>query len=404
MKKIAYLCSEYPAVSQTFIFREIESLRRAGYAVTPISVHRQTRLEVMTEAEKEEAANTLVMTRLSLPAILGAHLHMLLRSPAGYLRMTASALALLTKGPKNPFKALAYWVEAGILRHWMHRRKIRHVHEHFAAPTAIVAMLAERYGGVSYSLSVHGPDIFFTQDSDLLAEKVHRAEFVRCISHFCRSQVMRITPPRHWEKLHIVRCGVDPAVYAPRPETTRPVPEILCVGRLVPAKGQHTLLAACARLKAGGIPFRLTMVGDGPDRASLEAYASETGLNGEVRFAGALGQEAVRACYDRADVFVLASFAEGVPVVLMEAMAKEIPVVSTRIAGIPELIDHETNGLLADAGDVGGLVRQMAGLIADPALRRRLGAAGRKKIEQRYHLHRNNRQMAALFQQKGEAS
>jgi len=404
MKNIAYLCSEYPAISQTFIFHEIQSLRRAGFNVTPVSVHRPANLDVMTERERQEAADTLVMTRLRLPAILAAHLRTLLRSPAGYLRMTASALSLLTKGPKSPFKALAYWVEAGILLNWLHRRGISHVHEHFAAPTAIVAMLAKRYGGVSYSLSVHGPDIFFVQDSELLADKVDNAVFTRCISHFCRSQLMRITSPERWPHLHIVRCGVDPVVYDPRSAADNPVPEILCVGRLVPAKGQHVLLAACSLLKARNRSFRLTFVGGGTDRASLEQYAASAGLTEQVRFTGPLGQDGVRNFYDQADLFVLASFAEGVPVVLMEAMAKAIPVISTRIAGIPELIDHEENGLLVDAGDAEDLARQMERLILDVALRGRLGAAGREKITRQYDLHRNNRQMADLFQREGMAS
>lgn len=403
IKHIAYLCSEYPAVSQTFIFREIASLRQAGFQVTPISVHRQSNLDVMTGDERREAENTLVMTSLGLASILAAHLGVLRRSPAGYARMTATALTLVTKGPKHPFKALAYWAEAGILLSWMHQAGIRHVHEHFAAPTAIVAMLAKRYGSVSYSLSVHGPDIFFYQDSELLADKVNGAEFTRCISHFCRSQLMRITPPDRWSRLHIVRCGVDPEVYDPLLETGNAVPEILCVGRLVPAKGQHVLLEACSLLKDRRRSFRLTFVGGGKDRVSLERYAAAAGLNGQVRFTGPLGQDEVRHCYDQADLFVLASFAEGVPVVLMEAMAKTIPVVSTRIAGIPELIDHEENGLLVDAGDAEGLARQMERLILDPALRGRLGAAGREKINRQYHLHRNNRQMADLFQMEGVA-
>lgn len=397
VKRVAYLCSEYPAISQTFIFREIESLRQSGVEVVPISIHPQANLEIMTAAEQREAANTRVMTRLSWASILGAHLLVLLRSPRGYLRMALTALTLLTKGPKSLIKALAYFVEAGILLHWLHQLGVRHIHEHFAAPTAIVAMLAKSYGGISYSLSVHGPDIFFTQDSALLADKVKIADFVRCISHFCRSQLMRITPPTFWKHLHIIRCGIDPLVYEARPEPNNPVPEILCVGRLVPAKGQHILLSACALLKTRGVPFRVTLVGGGEDRSSLEHYAAEAGLRGQVRFTGPLGQDRVREYYNQTDMFVLASFAEGVPVVLMEAMAKGIPVISTRIAGIPELIDHGKNGLLANAGDVEDLACQMEALIKDSTLRSRLGLAGRRTVMLTYHQHQNNLQMADLF-------
>jgi len=397
MKKLAYLCSEYPAVSQTFIFREIASLRESGFDVTPVSVHPQSQLEVMTEAEKQEAERTLVMTRCSVLTILMMHLIILLGSPAGYLRMVFSAFLLVTRGPKSLFKALAYFAEAGILVRWLRKREIRHVHEHFAAPTAFVAMLAAEYGNIEYSLSIHGPDVFFTQEEGMLSEKVLAARFVRCISHFCRSQLMRITEPGHWEKLKIVRCGVDPEVFDERKSPENLVPELLCVGRLVPAKGQQILLEACSLLKADNIPFHLTYVGDGEDRKSLENYTQRNGLHEQVTFAGSQGHDRIQEFYNRADVFVLPSFAEGVPVVLMEAMSKTIPVISTYIAGIPELIVDNETGLLAYAGDVRGLARNLQALLSSQELRRKLGKAGRAKVVRDYHLHRNNLGMAELF-------
>ena len=400
-KPIGYLCSEYPAISHTFIYREIESLRQAGMTVCTASVHRPEKLQVMTPAEQQEAAGTLMVLSQPPLLMLGAHLACLTRNPAGYLHMAAAALKLLKKGPKSPVKAAAYFVEAGIVLQWLHRHGISHVHEHFANPTAIVAMLMKTYGGISYSISVHGPDIFYNIDPLMLQEKVSEAAFVRCISHYCRSQIMRITDPAEWDKLHIVRCGVNPDLYSVRPEPGNSVPNILCVGRLVPAKGQHILLEACDLLKKAGVRFQLTFVGDGPDRNSLEQYTASRGLSGSVTFTGALGQDAVRTIYDRADLFVLASFAEGVPVVLMEAMAKEIPVVSTRITGIPELIDHEHDGLLATPGDVDDLARQIGKLIGDPQLRTTIGKAGREKVVSVYNQHTNNRMMVDLFNQEG---
>ena len=398
---IAYLCSEYPAVSHTFIFREIESLRKAGMSVRTASIHRPANLAIMTPAEQKEAEETLMVLSESLPSIIGAHLHCLLKKPAGYLRMATSALKLMTKGPKSPMKAAAYFAEAGILLQWLHRHQITHIHEHFANPTALVALLMKSYGGVSYSLSIHGPDIFYIVDSAMLQEKVRHAAFIRCISHYCVSQIMRITPTSEWQKLFIVRCGVDPDLYAVRKDPENTLPNILCVGRLVPAKGQHILLEACNLLKQEGVPFQLTIVGEGPDKESLEAYAAAARLGSSVTFTGALGQERVRDYYDKADLFVLASFAEGVPVVLMEAMAKEIPVISTRITGIPELIEHEEDGLLATPGDAEDLARQIDKLLSNPAMRRELGAAGRKKVIALYNQHSNNQGMVNLFHREG---
>jgi len=359
---IAYLCSEYPAISHTFIYREIQSLRKEGLTVHTASIRKPAGLDIMTPDEQKEAHDTLMVLDQSIPAILTAHLRCLAENPAGYLKMAASALRLFHTGPKNPIKAIAYFTEAGILLQWTRKNGITHIHEHFGNPTAIVAMLMKRYGGITYSISVHGPDIFYTVDSAMLQEKIREASFVRCISHYCRSQVMR-----------------------------------LCVGRLVPAKGQHILLEACAILKKQGTAFRLAFVGDGPDRASLEKHARSHGIETQVTFTGALGQDKVREQYDQADIFVLASFAEGVPVVLMEAMAKEIPVISTRITGIPELIDHQHDGLLAVPGDPEDLARQLAALISDPDLRTRLGKAGRQKVIERYNQHKNNQSLSRHF-------
>ncbi|KAA6231771.1 colanic acid biosynthesis glycosyltransferase WcaL [Chlorobium phaeovibrioides] len=396
---IAYLCSEYPAVSHTFIFREIESLRRAGILVHTATIRRTKNLGLMTASEQDEAKRTFAVITEPLPAIFKAHAKSLIRNPAGYMRMAAAALKPAFTGPCKPIKAAAYFIEAGILLEWLHGLSITHVHEHFGNPTAIVAMLMKTYGGISYSISVHGPDIFYQIDSAMLDEKVRHASFVRCISHYCRSQIMRISPSSMWGKHHIVRCGVDPDTWLPRPEPDNEVPQLLCVGRLVPAKGQHILLNACALLKNEGVRFHLTLIGDGPDRTSLEQFSREHGLEGAVTFTGVQGQDKVREWYDMADMFILASFAEGVPVVLMEAMAKEIPVISTRITGIPELIEHGHNGLLATPADTEDLARKIRTLIEDPEMRKRLGREGRKSVERRYNQHINNNKMVDLFKQ-----
>ena len=318
--------------------------------------------------------------------------------------MAGGAIKLLTKGPKSPVKALAYFAEAGILLQWLHSLGISHIHEHFANPTAIVAMLMKIYGGINYSLSVHGPDIFYRVDSALLEEKVQEAAFIRCISHYCLSQIMRISEPAKWDKFHIVRCGVNPDLYSVREEPHNPIPNILCVGRLVPAKGQHILLEACRVLKQEGLQFKVTIIGEGPDSSSLEQFTTINNLKDIVTFTGVLGQNTVRDYYDKADIFVLASFAEGVPVVLMEAMAKEIPVISTRITGIPELIEHEHDGLLATPGDADDLARQIRKLLKNPELRCVFGRAGRKKVISLYNQHINNKQMVNLFHEEGETT
>lgn len=401
---IAYLCSEYPAISHTFIYREIESLRMAGMTVYTASINKPSNIEFMTQPEQEEAGATLMVLDTPVPLMAKAHLHCLVKQPAGYLRMAVEASKLLFKGPKSPLKAAAYFAEAGILLEWVHRLGITHIHEHFGNPTAIVALLMKRYGGVSYSISVHGPDIFYAIDAAMLADKVRNASFIRCISHYCRSQIMRISPHETWNKQHIVRCGVDPDLYAVRPEPGNSVPKITCVGRLVPAKGQHILLEACSLLKQKGVEFQLTLIGDGPDRNSLEQFVANNNLQDSVTFTGVLGQDKVRMHYEKTDLFVLPSFAEGVPVVLMEAMAKEIPVISTRITGIPELIEHCQNGMLTTPGDTKELAHTIQTMLENPALQKQYGQAGRISIIENYNQHKNNLQMVDLFKQATAAS
>lgn len=397
MKRVAYLCSIYPALSHTFIFREISSLREEGIEVVTASVNRPPEVDVMTEAEQQEAARTLVMKAMSPASIIMAQLRCFLRSPAGYLRMVTTAWTYLFKGPKSPVKALGYLVEAAILVNWMRGNDIDHVHEHFGESTVLVAMLAKRYGSISYSFSVHGPDIFYEVETQLLKDKIEDASFVRSISHYCSSQLMRITAHNFWHNFHIIRCGINPEVYSPRPRPDNEVTQLLCVGRLVPAKGQHILIQACGQLIQDGTTLHLCFVGGGEDMHSLQKLSRELNIEANITFAGAMGQDKVRDYYDRADIFVLPSFAEGVPVVLMEAMAKEIPVISTRITGIPELIEHGRDGLLVTPGDVNDLAAQIATLIGDKELREQFGRAARTKVQRLYNTEKNNRGLAEIF-------
>ena len=397
LKKVVYLASEYPGISHTFIFREIRSLRQQGFRVMTASIRRPGNLEKMTADEKADADKTLYIKDSAVLKVIASHMALLFSNPKPYFFMLRQSVWFSRMGFRNIFKAMAYFAEAGVLLRWMHNHQMTHVHVHFANPAATVAMIAATYGSISYSLSVHGPDVFYNVDTILLAEKVKRASAVRCISYYCRSQLMRLVPHDLWSRFHIVRCGIDPARFAPRPEPENEIPEILCLGRLVPAKGQHILLEACGVLKQRNIPFHLTYVGGGEDRDSLEDLAGSLGIADAVEFTGAVGQDEVHGYYDRADLFVLASFAEGVPVVLMEAMAKEVVSVSTRITGHPELIEDGVDGILVAPSDVEGLADKLQKLISDPVLRRKLGVQGRLKVLEIYDLDRNCKQMAEFF-------
>jgi len=398
-KKIAYLVSEYPAISHTFVFREIQALRNLGLDIRTASILIPRYLDQMTEKEQADAKETLCIKDSPLFRVIQAHFGLCVRSLGRYLFMLKEALELCRRGPRTLLKGLFYFGEAGILVYWMMKQSITHVHVHFANPAANVAMIGACYGTISYSISVHGPSIFSNVEANLLAEKVTRATFVRCVSYYCQAQLMRLVPYEEWSKLHIVRCGIDPQTFQPRPEPNNDILEVLCVGRLVPDKGQHFLLQACGILQEQGRRFHLTFVGDGEDRASLEELAQRVGLADAVTFAGAVGQDRIHAYYNRADIFVLPSFAEGIPVVLMEAMAKEIACISTRITGIPELIDDGQDGILIAPADIDGLVMALCILSDNPVLRRELAQKGRSKVMSCYDIFQNSQKMSDIFWQ-----
>jgi len=231
-----------------------------------------------------------------------------------------------------------------------------------------------------------------------LPVKVKDAAFVCCISHFTRSQLMTFTPPSHWHKLEVSPLGVDPLIFTPRPFRQNPMPfEILCVGRLVPEKGQWILIQAVTQLLAQGYPLRLHIVGEGPARQHLETEIQQQQVTEHIIFTGAVNQDQIMTFYRQADLFVIASFAEGLPIVLMEAMLMEIPCITTHITGIPELIKNGQNGLLVPPSDTQALIEAIIYLINNEELRLQIGKAGRQRVLEQYELKKNTEQLATIF-------
>jgi glycosyltransferase involved in cell wall biosynthesis len=402
MKRVAYLANPYPAISHTFIFREIQSLRQNGFEVFPVSIDRSADLSKMTREEKCEATGVKVLKDVNPLLAIWSVVKVFVRCPMGFLRMIQMTLGLCLKGPKSAVKAFGYLAETILFLDWIEDKGIDHIHEHFANPTAFIAMLANKYKNWGYSISVHGPDVFYQVDTAMLVQKIMAARFVRCISHYCRSQLWRLVPVSMWNKFHIVHCGVDPELYSPVRRHENAVPEILCVGRLTSAKGQHILLEAAQQIKQQGHSFHLTFVGEGQDRPSLENQIRNLHLEEHVSLTGALGQDKVMDYYRKADLFVLPSFAEGVPVVLMEAMALEIPVISTRITGIPELIEDGRNGLLVTPGNSVELAESIVRILKSKSLATRLGKEGRKAVLDEFNQRENNQYLQRLFMKYAE--
>lgn len=395
---IAYLTGMYPKVSHTFILREVAALRAQGAKVLPCSVRRPPPQEVQgPEVEAEFDRTFLVLEAARNPVrLIGAHLSLLGTGPARWAAAARLAWKMCPPGSKAGLWQLFYLAEAGVLARYLQKNGAGHLHNHLGDAGGTVALLAATMAGIPFSYTAHGPDLFFAPSHWRLDEKTAQASFVACISHFCRSQLMLFSDPSHWHKLAIVRCGVEPERYGSKPRAAVGQ-HVLFVGRLAAVKGVPLLLEAFARIRADHPNARLTLVGDGTERAALQAKATALGLEDVADFVGYCTQDEVAAHLDSADMLVLPSFAEGLPVVLMEGLASRIPVIATPVAGVSELVRDTETGLLVPPGDVEGLVKALDQLLSDPALCTRLGVAGRKVVEEQHDVAREAATLLALF-------
>jgi colanic acid/amylovoran biosynthesis glycosyltransferase len=385
--RVAYVVDHYPAVSHTFILREVEALRRRGVEVDTISLQ-DSADHVLTPADREAHATTYAVRPAGPLRLAVAHLAVLAASPRRYARTLALAVRLGRLGLRGPLWGVLYFGQAVLVHLQCRRRRTRHLHAHFAGPSPDIALLAAALGGPdwTWSFTAHGSDIFQTSRA-LLAEKVRRADAVVAVSDFGRAQLLALVDEEHWPRVRVVHCGLPSGDFTPPPgarDSADGPLKVLSIGRLAPEKGQGVLLEAVGELTRRGVAVHCTFVGDGPRRAALEGRAGELALDGSVTFAGRVGQDVVRELYGAADVFCLPSFAEGVPVVLMESLAMGVPVVASGIMGIPELVGDGVDGLLVPPGRPDLLADALERLAADPALRRRLAEHGRRHVAEEF--------------------
>ena len=411
--EVAYIVGGYPAVSHTFVTREVLALRAAGARVEMISIHRAADAEVLSELDRAERESTYALLPARLGEVLGAHLRAM-ASPRAYFGTLAHALRAGPPGLRARVWQLFYFGEAVMVWRQCRRWGIRHIHAHFLNQASDAAMIASRYANArgstppwTWSFTMHGPNEFYDVSRFQLAEKAGSADAIVCISDFARSQIMAFAPEERWSRLRVIHCGLDPTQFDPDREPGPAATDglrVLYVGRLVPFKGQAILLEAIAAIRARGIDAVLTVIGEGPSRGELERRRDELGLATAVTFAGAVGQDEIRRHYAAADAFCLPSFAEGVPVVLMEAMAMRIPVVTSRLMGIPELVDDDEDGLLVQPGRADELATALERLARDPELRQRLGRRGREKVIAEFDVRESGRQLARVFEAVGAGS
>ena len=380
--RIAYVVSQYPASSHTFIRREVDSLRAHGVDIATFSIRQPSESELVAAEDRASFAQTRFVLPLSAGRLARAHLGAIVRRPLAYAALLRLALRHRAPGVRALLWSLFHFAEGIVLADMLARGGVTHVHNHFANAGATVGMLAARFAGLPWSLTLHGISETDYPAGLMLGAKLEAAEFAACVSWFGRAQAMRVTAPAHWHKFAVVRCGLDlatPRLAAHVARTPGPRRTIVCVARLSAEKGHLGLLEAIAPLDV-----ELALVGDGPLRAEIEQAVARLGLGERVRFVGRLDEAATLDAVARAGLLVLPSFMEGLPIVLMEAMALGVPVVGSRVAGVPELIEDGEEGLLFRPGDWDDLRRQIARLLDDPALGDRLALAARAKVEREF--------------------
>lgn len=407
--RIGYLLSRYPAISHTFFLKEVLGLRERGLGIEVASINLPDRSRSdLPQVEGAEADQTFYVKSAGVAALALQVLKIAFLHPAVAVRGLCAALPLGEWNLKSRAFALFYLAEALLVGRWMRTRSLSHLHVHFGGPVATVGMLTAKAWQMTWSLTLHGPDEFFDQEAFYLRQKIDSASFVVCISDFCRSQVLRIAPGVDDSRLEVVRLGVDCAALRPSesgsavgPASNQSNPlRLVCTGRMVAAKGHRILLEALARLASEGIDFTCTLIGDGPERPVLESLSARLGIADHVRFLGSMAHQPTLSEVAKADVFVLASFAEGLPVALMEAMALGVPCVSTTIAAIPELIDDHTNGLLVPPANPEALYAGLKQLANNAELRREFGQRGRATVESRYNLASNLDLLAGMWRRR----
>ncbi|MBD2778373.1 glycosyltransferase family 4 protein [Iningainema tapete] len=384
--KIAYLTGQYPRATDTFIQREVITLREMGVDVHTFSIRRTGDEHMVGVEQKLERDRTFYILPPNPINLLLAHLSILLASPKKYLQAIKLALSTSQPGLQGAIYQLFYFLEAGILAQQIKARQIVHLHNHVAEASGTVAMLAALMGNFTYSFTLHGPYIFFRPYQWRLDEKIKRALFICCISHYARSQGMIFAPQDKWNQMHIIHCGIDPALFDVVSHNQFGK-RLLFVGRLAAAKGLPILLESLAILTQKHPDILLTVVGDGPDREKLEQMTTDLGLSNNVKYVGYKSQAEVRDYFQQTDIFVMSSFAEGIPVVLMEAMAAGVPVVATQIAGVSELVENGVNGYLVPPGDIVIMAEKIEILLSNSDIRAAFGTSGRAKVEKEFNIH-----------------
>jgi colanic acid/amylovoran biosynthesis glycosyltransferase len=397
---LAYLVNQHPKCSQSFIRREILALEALGFDIHRFSIRSGEDL-IVDPADQIELAKTRVVLGVGALGLAKAFVKAFIKYPQSFFKALQLTYQVGLRSDRGLPVHFIYLAEACVLRDWFQQSGTQHVHVHFGTNSTMVAMLCRELGGPSYSFTVHGPEEFDRVSGLALSQKIQRAAFVVGISSFGRSQLYRWCDHDAWDKVQIVHCGVD-RQYLQRPIDPIPAaPNLVCVGRLCEQKGQVLLVEAVRRLVEAGVDCRLTLVGDGELRGTIEALIRQHNLQNHIILTGNATGDEVQKQILNARAFVLPSFGEGLPVAIMEALALGRPVISTYIAGIPELVKPGENGWLVPAGSIEDLVaamRQVLGATVEQL--EAMGQNGADAVAREHDVNIEAQKLAKLFRQQ----
>ncbi len=377
---IAYLVNQYPKVSHSFIRREIQGLEAQGLNIQRFSI-RSCESELVDDQDKVELEKTRVILKIGFLRLFLSIFFPIFTSPKRFAQAFRLLLQLNHQSDRSLLHHCTYLAEASVLLKWCQESNISHMHAHFGTNSTTVAMLCHFLGGPTYSFTVHGPEEFDKVYLLGLDKKIENAAFVVAISSFGRSQLYRWCRHNQWHKIHVVHCGVDDQFLSHPPMPFPQHPHLVCVGRLCEQKGQFLLVEACHQLALQGQDFKLTLVGDGEQRFAIEDLIEKYGLSNRIEITGWASADQVKYYIQSSRVMVLPSFAEGLPVVIMEALALHRPVISTYVAGIPELVTPDECGWLIPPGSVSILTTALKNALDTPTERlEQMGQAGASAV------------------------
>ena len=401
---IAYLVNQYPKVSHSFIRREIAGVEACGIQVARFSI-RSCGSELVDEVDKQELEKTRVVLEIGKVGLLLALLRVMITRPVRFMRALWLMFQVGWNSERGVLRHLAYLAEACVLLGWFSSLGIAHVHAHFGTNSTTVAMLCRVLGGPPYSFTVHGPEEFDKAKAIALEEKINRAAFVVAVSSFGKSQLYRWCARQQWSKIHEIHCGVDELFLTHPPTAIPDQPRLVCIGRLCEQKGHLLLVEAASQLAAKGLLFSIILVGDGPLRLEIETLIAQLGLQDRIKITGWASNTEVQQQILDSRALVLPSFAEGLPVVVMEALALSRPVISTYVAGIPELVESGSCGWLVPPGSVEALTEAMDAALQQPVAKlEHMGKVGAFRVVQRHNAAIEARKLAALFRSNIEKS